>query len=299
MSSTSRAIVTGASGFVGRALLARSPAESLALARDDWRDRIAGTRWSGATLYHLAARVHGRRGEEADYRRDNVEKTITLAEAAERGGARRLVFLSSIKVNGEETRERPFRRDDPPAPQDAYARSKADAERALQEIAGRGKLAVSIVRSPLVIGAGAAGNLRALLELADTPWPLPFAGIENRRTFVCVEDLARLLIACADSPRAEGRTFLAGDPVPMSTPRLIATIREALGRPARMMRFDPARLEALAALAGAREKMRRLTRSLEADVAETLRELSWSPSISMEAGIAGMARAFRGEAAAP
>ena len=295
MPSTPRAIITGASGFVGRTLLERARGEPLALGPDDWNHRIAAARWEGATVYHLAARVHGRRGDEADYRRDNVDKTLALAEAAERGGARRLVFLSSIKVNGEETGERPFRPDDAPAPEDAYARSKADAERALREIAARGKLSISIVRSPLVIGEGAAGNLRALLRLADTPWPLPFGAIDNRRTFVFVEDLARLLLACGDEPRADGRTFLAGDPVPISTPRLIETIRTALGRSARMMRIDVAALEAMASLAGAREKIRRLTRSLEADVSDTLRELAWSPSIPMEEAITKMARAFRAE----
>jgi nucleoside-diphosphate-sugar epimerase len=296
-SSSTRAVITGASGFVGRALMARMPGEPLALGRDDWNERIAAARWDGATVYHLAARVHGQCGNEADYQHDNVDKTRALVEAAERGGARRLVFLSSIKVNGEETRERPFRPDDPPAPEDAYARSKAEAERVLREISSRGKLSISIVRAPLVIGVGAAGNLRALLRLADTPWPLPFGAIENRRTFVGVEDLARLLLACGDGPRADGRTFLAGDPEPMSTPRLIATIRAALGRNARMIRLDVASLEAMASLAGARERIRRLTRSLEADVSDTLRELAWSPSMPIGEVVAKMARAYHAEGA--
>lgn len=295
-----RWIVTGASGFVGRVLAGVAPADfvRVALGGDDWRERIAAAPWRGATVYHLAARVHQPQGDDSLFERDNVAKTIALAQAAASAGARRLVFLSTIKVNGDETVDRAFRPEDPPAPRDAYARSKWAAERALLEISHAGGLSLAIVRAPLVIGAGPGGNLRALMRLADAPWPLPFAGIDNRRTFVCVEDLVRLLAICGSSPDGRGDIFFAGDPQPVSTPKLVACMRSAWNRPTRLFRVDGRRLERIADLAGQRERIRRLTRSLEVDVSETIRRLSWKPAIDMETGIAQMARAYRARASA-
>src|SRR6185503_13341122 len=207
-------------------------------------------------VFHLAARVH-RPGEDADaaYQRDNMEKTRELALRAAASGARRLVFLSSVKVNGEETHGQPFRREDAPDPRDAYARSKWAAEQALAAVAAQGALEVVVVRSPLVYGPGAGGNLRALLRLADSPWPLPFAAIANRRSFVHAADLARLLVACAATPGARGRTYLAAnrESTP-STPRIVTAMRSALGRPARLVSLPPALLEAAAGLAGQGER---------------------------------------------
>ncbi len=301
MSATApRWIVTGASGFIGRVFAGCAPRDSVrvALGGDDWRERIAAAPWRGATVYHLAARVHQPQGDESLFERDNVAKTIELAQAAASAGARRLVFLSTIKVNGDETLDRAFRPDDPPAPRDAYARSKWAAEKALLEISQARGLSLAIVRAPLVIGAGAGGNLRSLMRFADGPWPLPFAAIDNRRTFVCVEDLARLLAICGSSPDARGDIFFAGDPQPVSTPRLVACIRSAWNRPARLFRVDARNLERIAALAGLRERVGRLTRSLEVDVSDTIRRLAWKPAIDMEAGIARMARAYHAHAGA-
>jgi nucleoside-diphosphate-sugar epimerase len=298
-SASSRAIVTGASGFVGRHLLERlgSGARSLSLGATDWRARVAAEQWKDASVYHLAARVHEAGSAEADYEHDNVEKTRVLAEAAAAGGARRLVFLSSIKVNGEETGAQPFRREDVPAPADAYGRSKWRAEQVLLETGKRAGLEVVIVRSPLVVGPGARGNLGALLRIAASRMPLPFASLRNRRTFIGVRDLATLLLACGNGPGCAGGTFLAGDPRPLSTAALVGAIRAGWNRPAGLFRMSPAVLEAAGALLFAGEKVRRLTRSLEVDVSATLRELAWAPSQPIEAAIAEMARAYRGEAA--
>ena len=293
--SPTHAIVTGASGFVGRALGARLGAapHALSLGALDWRERIAAAPWAGATVFHLAARVHEPRGDESAFEEDNVEKTAVLGEAAARGGARRIVFLSSIKVNGEETQARPFHPEDPPAPEDAYARSKWRAELALAETSRRMGLATVVVRAPLVVGPGAAGNLRALLRLAASGMPLPFGAIDNRRTLVDVDDLAALLAACGEAPEAAGRLFLAGDPRPVSTREILAAIRGAWSEPPRLFRVRAATLERLAALVGKATTMRRLTRSLEADVAATLRDLPWSPSTPLAHAVARMARAYR------
>jgi nucleoside-diphosphate-sugar epimerase len=201
--------------------------------------------------------------------------------------------MSTVKVHGEETTGRPYAPDDAPAPQDAYARSKLAAERVLGQVAGAGGLEWSVVRAPLVFGAAAKGNLESLLRIADTPWPLPLAGIDNRRSFVHAADLARLLLACAEQGAATGRTFLAAHPQPFSTPELVASLRLALDRPRRMFGVPPRALEGVASLLGRGERMRRLTRSLEVDASLARDILGWKPAIGLEDAVAEMARAWR------
>ena len=296
MEKLERAVVTGATGFVGRALAARlpCPAAGLGLGADGWRERLARADLRGATIFHLAARVH-RAGERDDaaYERDNAGKTAVLAEAAAAAGARRLVFLSSAKVNGEESGARAFQPADPPAPRDAYARSKWAAERELARIAERTSLEVVIVRAPLVFGAGAAGNLRALLRLCDTAWPLPFAALANRRSFVHVDDLARLLVACALAPAAAGATFFAAHREPFSTARLVTLLREALHRPRHLFAVPPRALEAAATLLGQGEAVRRLTRSFEVDASATEAALGWKAEVAIEAAALETGKAYR------
>lgn len=274
---TAPVIVTGATGFVGRTLLARigAGAQALHMGREDWAASSEPLPWRGATVFHLAARAHQPGATEAAYMRDNADKTRDLARIASAHGARRLVFLSSIKVNGEESRGRPFVASDAPAPEDAYGRSKLAAEQALHECARAGALEVCVLRSPLVYGRGAGGNLRSLLRLADTPWPLPFGGLRNRRSFIHVDDLADALVACADRGVA-GRTYLVAHREPCSTADLVAQVRAMLGRPARLFAVPAAILEAAAAVLAQGERMRRLTRCLEIDASAAERELGWS-----------------------
>jgi nucleoside-diphosphate-sugar epimerase len=143
------------------------------------------------------------------------------------------------------------------------------------------------------MGAGAKGNLKSLMALADSAWPLPFAAIANRRSFVHVEDLARLLVACGDHAAAPGRTFIAAHPVSWSTPQLVASLRGALGRPARLFALPPALLESAATALGRGEPMRRLTRSLECDASDAMNVLAWSARIGLDEATRDMARAWR------
>jgi nucleoside-diphosphate-sugar epimerase len=288
-----RAMVSGAGGFVGRSLvsLLGGAISQVHLGEPDWLDQVRTADYAGATVFHLAARVHGLGTEsEADYRHDNVVKTRAFAQAAGAGGAKRFVFLSTVKVNGEETAERAFRSGDAPAPQDAYGRTKWEAERALAALGG---VEFAIVRAPLVYGAGVKGNLLALLHLADSGLPLPFGAIENRRSFVHVDDLARLLIECATQSRAAGRTFMASHPDRASTPRLAAVMRGFLGRPRRLFPVPPFLLEGAAALVGQGARIRRLTRSLEVDASDTQEALGWIAQISFETGVEDMVRTYR------
>ncbi len=292
----SSVLITGASGFVGSALRATlgEQVATLAMGGPQWRASLEAAPLAGATIYHLAARAHhaGAQHEEA-YLHDNALKTRALAEAAVRKQARRLVFLSTIKVNGEETTDRAFHASDTPAPQDAYARSKLAAERSLGEIAAASALEVVIVRSPLVYGVGARGNLRALLRLAASRLPLPFASLDNRRSFIHVADLARLLMACGEHPAAPGKTYLAAHHEPLSTRRVVGTLRREMGRPERLFAMSPVVLERLASLAGQGTRMRRLTRSLEADPASAVRELGWVARVSFDQAACELANASR------
>jgi nucleoside-diphosphate-sugar epimerase len=287
-----RALVSGAGGFVGSALVAHLEVTQgrLRMGESDWIEQLESTDFRDATVFHLAARVHADDENDPAFLHDNVDKTLALARAAQRGGARRFVFLSSVKVNGEETHGRPFTRADTPQPIDAYARSKAKAEEALAEVAG---LETVVVRSPLVYGAGVKGNLLALLRLADSPWPLPFAALDNRRSFVHVDDLARLLIDCATRADAVGRMYFASHPRAVSTRELVAGLRAGLSRPARMFRVHGNVLELAAAVSGQRERMQRLTRSLEIDSSDAAKELDWTAQIGFEAAIDDMVSAYR------
>jgi nucleoside-diphosphate-sugar epimerase len=288
-----RALVSGASGFVGRALVAHLEASAtpLRFGEGDWLEQVKAADFRGATVFHLAAKVHGTQPDlDSVYMHDNVEKTRELARAAATGGARRLVFLSTVKVHGEETRARAFTSDDGPQPEGAYARSKWAAEQAL---AAAGDLEIAIVRAPLVYGPGVKGNLLSLLRLADSPWPLPFGAIDNRRSFVHVDDLARLLIECALLPQAAGGTFLAAHAESISTPRLLAAMRSHLGRPPRLLRVRPGMIEAAAAATGQSDRLRPLTRSLEVDAAPTTARLGWTAQIGFDTSVEDTVRAYR------
>jgi nucleoside-diphosphate-sugar epimerase len=293
--SLERVVTTGATGFVGRRLAARlERATALSLGASQWRESLARCDFRGATVLHLAARVPGGGASESEYQHDNAAKTRALAQQAGERGARRLVFLSTIKVNGDESRGRAFRDDDAPAPADAYARSKWAAERALAEIAAATGLETVVLRAPLVYGAGAGGSLRALARLADSPLPLPFGALDNRRSFIHVDDLVRALIAAAEAPAARGATLLVAHPERLSTRRLVAEMRRRLSRPPRLFRVEARHLEHVAAVFGQGERVRSLTRSLEIDPSRAEAVLAWHAQVGAEAAIGELVGAEAG-----
>jgi nucleoside-diphosphate-sugar epimerase len=290
-----RVLVTGASGFVGRHLRTRLPApvNTVSLGAADWQERVDAAPLAGAVVFHLAARAHSA-GSEDEFQRDNVEKTRILAEAALREGASRFVYLSSVKVHGEESRARAFEPQDPLDPQDAYARSKAAAERALGEVAAKG-LPVTIVRAPLVYGAGARANLAQLAGIADSPWPLPFAAFDARRSFVHARDLADALVAAGSREGASGKSYLVAHPHAPSIAEVVTLMRRHLGRPPRLWGMRPATFETFASYLGQGEKARRLTRPLLADPAAAERELGWSARVPIAEAIEELVRDRRAE----
>ena len=313
-----RALVTGADGFVGRALCERLLAAGWAVTasvRDATRPVPPGaTRWAGGAIetadwsavlpghdvvLHLAARVPGgrERGDAADaYRRTNVEATARLARAAGRAGVARFVLASTVKVHGDGDAQGPLREDAPVAPEDAYGRSKLQAELALREAVAGTPVQVAIVRPCLVYGSGVRGNFLRLLEWVDRGVVLPFAGLGNRRSLVSVWSLADLLARCAEDPRAAGATFVAADDPPVSTPDLIRAIAAALGVRPRLVRLPSSLWSIGARLPIAGPAVRRLSGSLEVDASLARARLGWQPAVPLDEGLARTVRWYRARA---
>ena len=257
-------------------------------------DVNADTDWSTAldgcdTVIHLAARVHVMDDRAADplaaFRAVNVVATENLARQAVRQGVRRFVFVSSIKVNGEETSDVPFRSSDVPAPLDAYGKSKLEAERVLHEVAKETGLEVVVVRPPLVYGPGVGANFRRLMQLVKAGVPLPLGSIHNRRSLVALDNLVDLLIACAHRPDAAGQTFLVSDGHDVATPELIRMLAAAMGKRAWLSPVPSRLLAAGAGILGKSAAADRLLGSLQVDIEQTQTRLGWKPIVSMDAAI--------------
>lgn len=313
-----RVLVTGASGFVGRAVVARLAADGRHVVRAATRrpfadfapgveqlltgDLGADTEWRHAlagvdVLVHAAARVHVMREREGDplqaFRAVNVEGTLRLAREAAASGVRRMVFLSSIKVNGESTLPgQPFRADDKPAPIDPYGISKREAEEGLLTLAHASKMQVVVIRAPLVYGPGVKANFAALMRLLRSGIPLPLGSIHNRRTLVALENLVDLIVTCIGHPAAANETFLAGDPEDLSTTDLLRRLGNALGRPARLISVPADWVEFGASLIGQRAIAHRLCRSLQVDIGKTSQVLGWRPPIDVDAALHRTASQF-------
>ncbi|MBI5429896.1 MAG: SDR family oxidoreductase [Nitrosomonadales bacterium] len=311
------ALVTGASGFVGRCLCAemlrrgwqvRAAVRSSAPGPDgaqavtvgdidgdtDWTDALRGVE----VVFHLAARVHVMKDTSADplaeFLRVNLEGTANLARQAARAGVQRLVYASSIKVNGEKTSaSQPFTELDEADPQDPYGISKWQAEQALQRIAQETGLEVVIVRPPLVYGPGVKGNFISLLAAIDKGIPLPLAGARNARSLVYVGNLADALIACATHAAAAGQTYLVSDGQDVSTAMLAEKIADALGRNSRAFYFPPLLLRGIAALLGRSAQVDRLFGSLRVSDAKIRRELNWIAPCTLDRGLRATADWYR------
>lgn len=298
-------LVTGASGFVGGSLLrefqrrgmaavgvGRIPGPEIAHgvgeinSQTEWRPVLAGV----ACVLHAAGRAHILRDAAAnplaEFRRVNVEGTRRLALQAAEAGVQRLVFISSIGVNGISTDRRgPFTFEDRPAPIEPYGQSKLEAELALQEIAACTGLEVVIVRPPLVYGPGVRANFLRLMNLVQRGLPLPLGGVNNRRSLVALDNLVDMLICCARHPAAAGEIFPVSDNDDLSTPDLLRSIGAAMGVPVRLVPMPRWLLLQGARLIGRRGEAERLLGSLQVDIRHTRELLGWEPTISVDEGI--------------
>lgn len=300
-------LITGASGFIGHALcrrflaagwavtgvINRTPMSEPGVRSLPLGDLSGVANWDPVlkdvdVVVHAAARVHvtGRAGRAtADFQRVNSKAPAALAWAAALAGVRRFVYLSSAKVLGEASGGRPLCDKDIPQPGDAYAISKWEAEKALWEVAAQSGMEMAVLRPPLVYGPGVKANFLALLRLADTPWPVPFGAVHNRRSLVYVENLADACICAAAIGGPQG-TWLVSDGVPVSTTELIQCLRQNMGRPSRLVSLSAPLVQAIGRAFGAGRAVDRLCGSFEVDSSRFERDFAWMPPWSAEKAMA-------------
>lgn len=312
-----KVLVTGATGFVGAALVSRlvdsgrfgvrtavrrESGKLLAgveqiVAGDlspntDWQQALVG----GGAVVHLAARVHVMNDTATDplsaFRKVNVAGTEHLARMAAINGVKRFVYVSSIKVNGEGC-EKPFTEHDIPATDDPYGISKWEAELVLRKVAEDTGLEVVIFRPPLVYGPGVKANFLSLLKMVDRGIPLPLASINNHRSLIYLGNFVDAITTCIDHPKAAGQTYLVSDGEDISTAELIRRVAAALGRPARLFPFSPSLMRFAGKLFGKSYAVERLIGSLTIDSSKIRRELGWKPPYTMEQGLKETAEWFK------
>ncbi len=318
-----KVLVTGANGFIGNALCKRLLAEGLiinAVTRKkraslyvdqtndpnqinhievddisgtiDWRDALKNV----DIIVHLAARVHmmseNQQSSLNDYRRVNVYGTQKLAVQAARAGVKRFVFLSSVKVNGEEKSE-PYTESDEPSPKDAYARSKMEAEIELKVIADKSKMEYVILRPPLVYGPWVKANFFNLMRLIDNKFPLPLGGIINQRSFIFLGNLIDCIYNCMTHSSAANKLYLVSDDSDLSTPELVRSIADALEKRCILFKIPTPLLRKTGNLLGKGELVNRLIGSLAVDIKKIKKELAWVPLYQVKSGLQETAKWYK------
>ena len=314
---TSSILLTGANGFVGQGVLKRAllqPGRVTCVTRAPLRigvDGIAQVRtvvlptlgedsdWSDClkditTVVHCAARVHVGHERAADplaaFRRINVALTLNLARQAAAVGVRQFIFISSVKVNGECTpTDQPYTEHSTPCPQDAYGMSKHEAETALQQLGRCTGMAITIIRPPLVYGAGVRANFQTMWRWVRRGVPLPLGATRNRRSFVFLDNLVSLILCCVNNPNAYNQVFLVSDGEDLSTTELLRASAHALNVRSRLWPCPALLLTLAAAAVGKRAAAERLCQSLQVDISKARRVLDWAPPYTVEQGLRALA----------
>lgn len=303
-------LVTGASGFIGRnlckellrrgwkvkGLIRRNSKNALPEGVEpieidsidqvvNWDDILSKT----DVVIHLAGRSHiiKERAENPiyEFRKINVLGTERLAAASVRAGVRRLIFLSSIGVNGESTKDSFFSEEDQPNPNNAYSLSKWEAEKALYRVAQNSKLEIVVLRPPLVYGMNSPGNFDRLIQLIRSGLPLPFDSLENRRSFIYVGNLVDAIIKCIEHPDAANQTFLVSDGQDVTVTDLINMLASAMGKKVRFFSFPRGILKAVCRLIGKSRELDKLTQTLVINSCKIRNLLGWKPPFTIEQGI--------------
>jgi len=304
-------LVTGASGFVGAALLenvlaterfsviapTRTPlADAPRLVQVPIENLDGQTPWQAIftspidVVVHCAARVHvmdeAAKDPLAEFRRVNVQGTLNLARHAAEAGVKRFIFLSSIKVNGESTESgHAFTPDYFVPPTDPYGRSKWEAEQQLHALAAESGMEVVVIRPVLVYGPGVRANFRSMMNWLVKGVPMPLGAIDNRRSLVSVVNLVSLMVCCIDHPAAANQTFLVSDGEDISTPQLLSRLGIHLGRKPVLLPVPQRLLYLAGALLGKRAMVERVCGSLQVDIAKTRNLLGWSPVVSLDSAL--------------
>ncbi|GAA0841395.1 SDR family oxidoreductase [Marinobacter szutsaonensis] len=304
---TGRILVTGATGFVGSRLvnhLADTGFAVIAMSRKELKgpfksiqvQSLSNHQFSEhefadvSAIIHCAARVHIMKESAGDplaeFRAVNVDGTLNLARQAASAGVKRFVFISSIKVNGEQTHcGKPFTPDDAPSPEDAYGVSKFEAEHGLKELSAETGMEVVIIRPPLIYGPGVKGNFRSMATLIERGVPLPLGAIHNKRSMCALDNLVDLITACIDHPAAANQVFLAGDGEDLSTTELLHKVAKAKGKTAHLIPVPASILSICASLVGQKAVATRLLGSLQVDVTKARNLLGWEPPLSTAEGL--------------
>ena len=303
--------VMGAGKFVCRALHSSDGSSGIVVGdigpQTNWREAFSQSK--SETVVHLAARVHVMKDMAADplaeFQRVNVDGTLNLAQQAAAAGFRRFIFLSSVKVNGEQTIPRPdslpkgegnvtcFTEQDTPIPEDAYGISKLEAEQGLQQLAQKTGMEVVIIRPPLVYGPGVKANFLNMMRWLHKGVPLPLGAIYgNKRSLVALDNLVDFIITCLDHPAAANQTFLVSDGEDLSTTELLTRTAEALGKPARLLPVPQKLLVFALKLFGKDDLARRLCGSLQVDISKARDLLGWTPPVTVDEGLRKTAQAF-------
>ncbi len=306
----SNLLITGANGFIARALISKLALESNHLIRASVRKKTiqfprqieifenmeasSNTNWADAlrdidVVIHLFARVHVMSDNVADplleFRNINVNATIALAKIAAKQGIKRFIFLSSVKVNGESTFNKPFSEFDLPHPQDAYAISKWEAEEALKKISKDTGMELVIIRSPLVYGPNVKANFLKMIQYVKRGIPLPLGAIQNKRSLIGIDNLVDFILTTISHPKAANQTFLISDDEDISTTDLLCRLGKHIGKPARLIPLHPRILSFLFNILGRQDFGDRLLGSLEVDIIKAKKLLAWSPPKTLDEGL--------------
>ena len=311
--------ITGSNGFVGTVLAEKLIANGMSV-KCTFRNHTkifstaksnfvvenidAFTSWKSSLcdseiVIHLAARVHIMDEKSSNplqaFLDVNFHGTLNLAKQAAAAGVKRFIYVSSIKVNGEYTEDKPFDENDLANPQDHYAVSKWQAEQALRQLSKETAMEIVIIRPPLVYGPGVKANFLRLLNMVNTSVPLPLASINNRRSMVYIGNLVDAIITCAIHPKAANQTYLVSDKESVSTPELIRNIAQALGKRIFLLPFPIFMMKFLARLVGKSAAVDRLTQSLVIDSSKISQELDWTPPFTMAQGLEATAEWFKSQ----
>lgn len=288
-----RIAVTGADGFVGKALCpyleSHLQAEILKLTRQsqdhsgqsvsfaDSDDVLINKLQGTDCIIHLAARAHTRNSTPADFLRDNVLLTDRLIKVSLKAGVPRFIYLSSIKVNGNSTRGRtPYTADESPYPEDQYGQSKLECENIIKQAFKNSQSEWIIIRPPLIYGENNKGNLASLESLIKKRIPLPFEQLHNHRDIISMSNLCQLIAVCVEHPNAANNIFLASDDISRSTKEIATLLAARMNTPVYFYKVPNWALKILQFFAP--NTLERLTGDLEVDITKTKTLLNWAPS---------------------